>query len=231
MVRKPSPRGAAARGWDVVGGRLALQAALLAVSLCADTRALLDAPPVAAREAALPRALYAALPHVQLRCTALSEWGAAAGGPGGRRGELEESAEAEAGRLGCLFVPFGAELHASAASEPSVSAASALFALAHHLNPLAGHAEPGALLADVVACVGLLVRHASADALNTAAEAVSSFFSVARGATRSSAVSTHSRRSNGCASMSMRPASIFEKSRMSLMIVSSVSPESRIVAA
>jgi hypothetical protein len=177
MVRQPSPRGAAARGWDVVGGRLALQAALLAVSLCADTRALLDAPPVAAREAALPRALYAALPHVQLRCTALSEWGAAAGGPGGRRGELEESAEAEAGRLGCLFVPFGAELHASAASEPSVSAASALFALAHHLNPLAGHAEPGALLADVVACVGLLVRHASADALNTAAEAVSSFFS------------------------------------------------------
>ena len=42
--------------------------------------------------------------------------------------------------------------------------------------------------------------------------------------TRSSADSTHSRRSNGCASMSMRPASIFEKSRMSLMIVSSASP-------
>jgi len=31
--------------------------------------------------------------------------------------------------------------------------------------------------------------------------------------------------------MSIRPASIFEKSRMSLMIVSSASPESRIVAA
>jgi len=29
----------------------------------------------------------------------------------------------------------------------------------------------------------------------------------------------------------MRPASIFEKSRMSLMIVSSASPESRMVAA
>ena len=53
----------------------------------------------------------------------------------------------------------------------------------------------------------------------------------ARALTRSSADSTHSRRSNGCASMSIRPASIFEKSRMSLMIVSSASPESRMVAA
>ena len=33
----------------------------------------------------------------------------------------------------------------------------------------------------------------------------------------------------GCASMSIRPASILEKSRMSLMIVSSASPESRMV--
>ncbi len=41
---------------------------------------------------------------------------------------------------------------------------------------------------------------------------------------RSSADSTQSRRSKGWASMSMRPASIFEKSRMSLMIVSSASP-------
>ena len=47
--------------------------------------------------------------------------------------------------------------------------------------------------------------------------------------TRSSADSTHSRRSNGCASMSMRPASILEKSRMSLMMVSSASPLSRMV--
>ncbi len=54
---------------------------------------------------------------------------------------------------------------------------------------------------------------------------------MARGATRSSADSTHSRRSNGWRSMSIRPASIFEKSRMSLMMVSSASPESRIVAA
>jgi hypothetical protein len=51
------------------------------------------------------------------------------------------------------------------------------------------------------------------------------------GPIRSIADSTHSRRSKGCASMSMRPASIFEKSRMSLMIVSSSSPESRIVDA
>ena len=56
-------------------------------------------------------------------------------------------------------------------------------------------------------------------------------FSAARLPIRSSADSTHSRRSNGWASMSIRPASIFEKSRMSLMIVSSASPESRIVLA
>ncbi len=61
--------------------------------------------------------------------------------------------------------------------------------------------------------------------------AVSRFFSTARVDTRSSADSTQSRRSNGCASMSIRPASIFEKSRMSLMIVSSASPESRMVVA
>ena len=60
--------------------------------------------------------------------------------------------------------------------------------------------------------------------------AVSRCFSTARVAMRSSADSTHSRRSNGCASMSIRPASILEKSRMSLMIVSSASPDSRIVA-
>ena len=59
----------------------------------------------------------------------------------------------------------------------------------------------------------------------------SSCFCAARVPTRSSADSTHSRRSNGCASMSMRPASIFEKSRMSLMMVKSASPESRMVAA
>ena len=53
----------------------------------------------------------------------------------------------------------------------------------------------------------------------------------ARLAIRSSADSTQSRRSKGCASMSMRPASIFEKSRMSLMIVSSASPLSRMVLA
>ena len=46
----------------------------------------------------------------------------------------------------------------------------------------------------------------------------------ARWSARSSADSTQSRRSNGCDSMSIRPASIFEKSRMSLMIVSSASP-------
>ena len=48
---------------------------------------------------------------------------------------------------------------------------------------------------------------------------------------RSSADSTHSRRSNGWVSMSIRPASILEKSRISLMIVSSASAESRIVDA
>ena len=49
-------------------------------------------------------------------------------------------------------------------------------------------------------------------------------FSAARGPIRSIADSTHSRRSKGWRSMSMRPASILEKSRMSLMIVSSESP-------
>ena len=45
-----------------------------------------------------------------------------------------------------------------------------------------------------------------------------------RGATSSSADSTHSRRSNGARSRSSRPASILEKSRMSLMMASSASP-------
>ena len=40
---------------------------------------------------------------------------------------------------------------------------------------------------------------------------------------RATALWTHSRTSNGATSSSMRPASIFEKSRMSLMIVSSAS--------
>ena len=49
-------------------------------------------------------------------------------------------------------------------------------------------------------------------------------FSAARVATRSSALSTHSRTSNGCDSSSSLPASILEKSRMSLMTVRSASP-------
>src|SRR4029450_11303691 len=60
--------------------------------------------------------------------------------------------------------------------------------------------------------------------------AMSRCFSVARALTRSSADSTHSRTSNGWASMSWRRAWILEKSRMSLMIVRSASPDSRIVA-
>ena len=43
--------------------------------------------------------------------------------------------------------------------------------------------------------------------------------------------SMHARRSNGARSRSIRPASIFEKSRMSLMIESSASPLFAIVAA
>ena len=50
------------------------------------------------------------------------------------------------------------------------------------------------------------------------------------GIMRSSAPSTVAARSNGRRSRSTRPASIFEKSRMSLMIVSSASPEVRIVS-
>ena len=49
-------------------------------------------------------------------------------------------------------------------------------------------------------------------------------FSAARVATRSSAPSTHSRRSNGWDSSSSFPASILEKSRMSLMTVRRASP-------
>ena len=56
-------------------------------------------------------------------------------------------------------------------------------------------------------------------------------FSVARAAMSSSAASTHSWRSNGAASRSIRPASIFEKSRMSLMIVSRDSPLARMICA
>src|SRR5947207_8717073 len=47
----------------------------------------------------------------------------------------------------------------------------------------------------------------------------------------SSDASTASRRTNGIFSNSTRPASIFEKSRTSLMIVSRASPEVRIVSA
>ena len=57
----------------------------------------------------------------------------------------------------------------------------------------------------------------------------SSPFSVALAAISSSAASTHSWRSNVAASRSIRPASIFEKSRMSLMIVSSDSPLARMI--
>ncbi len=59
----------------------------------------------------------------------------------------------------------------------------------------------------------------------------SRLFSAARGPTNSSADSTHSRRSSGCTSTSMRPASIFEKSKMSLMMVNNASPLSRMVVA
>jgi hypothetical protein len=49
-------------------------------------------------------------------------------------------------------------------------------------------------------------------------------FAAAVGATRSRALSMQDARSNGCGSRSIRPASILEKSRMSLMIASSASP-------
>ena len=56
-------------------------------------------------------------------------------------------------------------------------------------------------------------------------------FRDAIGATTSSALSTEARSENGSDSRSTLPASIFEKSRMSLMIVSSASPDVRIVSA
>ena len=62
------------------------------------------------------------------------------------------------------------------------------------------------------------------------AAASSSRFSAARTLSRSTESSTHFTRSNGWSSTSNWPDSIFEKSRMSLMIVSSASEESRIVS-
>ena len=56
-------------------------------------------------------------------------------------------------------------------------------------------------------------------------------FSEARGATMSSAPSTHSRRSNGSRSSSSLPASIFEKSRMSSITRRSASPLDRTTSA
>ena len=56
-------------------------------------------------------------------------------------------------------------------------------------------------------------------------------FAAAAGAITSSAPSMQSARLNGSATRSTLPASIFEKSRMSLMIVSSASPDERIVSA
>ena len=55
-------------------------------------------------------------------------------------------------------------------------------------------------------------------------------FCAAGCATRSNASSTHRRTSIGASSTSSIPASIFEKSRMSLMMVSKASPEDRIVS-
>ena len=54
--------------------------------------------------------------------------------------------------------------------------------------------------------------------------------SLARVATRSSASSTASRTENGWRSRATPPASIFEKSRTSLMIARSASPETRTVS-
>ncbi len=62
-------------------------------------------------------------------------------------------------------------------------------------------------------------------------QASSSLFSEAFSFIRSIAESTHSYRSKGCLSSSMRAASILEKSKISLMIVSSASPLLRIVSA
>ena len=56
-------------------------------------------------------------------------------------------------------------------------------------------------------------------------------FPAASGAMTSSAPSTQAPSANGVASRSILPASIFEKSRMSLMIVRSASPEVVIVSA
>ncbi len=56
-------------------------------------------------------------------------------------------------------------------------------------------------------------------------------FAVAAGASTSSAPSITAAMLNGASSSSTLPASIFEKSRMSLMMVSSASPDMRIVSA
>ena len=60
-------------------------------------------------------------------------------------------------------------------------------------------------------------------------KASSSPLRAAGSVTRSKADSMHARRSNGCVSSSSRPASILEKSRMSLMMPSSDSPLERMI--
>jgi hypothetical protein len=66
--------------------------------------------------------------------------------------------------------------------------------------------------------------------LSSTAYTRSSFFSAERGVRRSSASSRQVRSSKGCRSKSSLPASIFEKSRMSLMIFSSESAALRTVS-
>jgi hypothetical protein len=62
-------------------------------------------------------------------------------------------------------------------------------------------------------------------------KASSSPLRAAGSVTRSKADSMHARRSKGCLSSSRRPASILEKSRMSLMMPSSDSPLERMMVA
>ena len=62
-------------------------------------------------------------------------------------------------------------------------------------------------------------------------QAIFRFFWQALGASRSATSSISARRSNSASSRVSLPASILEKSRMSLMTVSSASPLPRIVSA
>jgi len=158
ITNSPLDGGPEQRAWDCVAGRLALHSVFLAISMTDDVKYVLQDEPIPAREPSLPVSVYSHLP-------------------------FQPNDEDEARRLRMLFAPYGSEIHdvdqngdSVIVNEPAISVASLLFALLVHLNPFAGHGEPGALLADVVTGIGFLTKECPEGAFDLALSSVSAFY-------------------------------------------------------